>query len=236
MLGGVSRPSEQCQYRGSIMSLRKILVGAVAALGLAGAASSAAAATVQVSNVGTYGLNAVNVASQGNFSSGGLIFNSAFLVFCVDLQHSIGLGVQAPPLVYTEGFLTHDGNGNALTMAQSNRIGRIASYGRWLVATNSSDLTNKLSAVQAAIWAVEYNTSASFSGNRAYLNPLVNNLMAVQDNGQGYAKALIAHGPRQPGTQNMTTGGVPEPAAWALMISGFGLAGATLRRRRAFAA
>jgi len=27
-------------------------------------------------------------------------------------------------------------------------------------------------------------------------------------------------------------GGVPEPASWALMIAGFGLAGATLRRRR----
>ncbi len=31
-------------------------------------------------------------------------------------------------------------------------------------------------------------------------------------------------------------GGVPEPASWALMISGFGLAGASLRRRRAIAA
>lgn len=28
------------------------------------------------------------------------------------------------------------------------------------------------------------------------------------------------------------TGGVPEPATWAMMIAGFGLAGATLRRRR----
>lgn len=28
------------------------------------------------------------------------------------------------------------------------------------------------------------------------------------------------------------TGGVPEPATWALMIAGFGLAGAGLRRRR----
>lgn len=28
------------------------------------------------------------------------------------------------------------------------------------------------------------------------------------------------------------TGGVPEPATWAMMIMGFGLAGATLRRRR----
>jgi hypothetical protein len=29
-----------------------------------------------------------------------------------------------------------------------------------------------------------------------------------------------------------SVGGVPEPAAWALMISGFGLAGAALRRGR----
>jgi hypothetical protein len=28
-------------------------------------------------------------------------------------------------------------------------------------------------------------------------------------------------------------GAVPEPAAWALMIGGFGFAGATLRRRKA---
>ena len=27
------------------------------------------------------------------------------------------------------------------------------------------------------------------------------------------------------------TGGLPEPAAWSLMIAGFGLAGAALRRR-----
>jgi len=31
------------------------------------------------------------------------------------------------------------------------------------------------------------------------------------------------------------TGGVPEPASWALMIAGFGLAGATMRLRRASA-
>jgi hypothetical protein len=33
-----------------------------------------------------------------------------------------------------------------------------------------------------------------------------------------------------------STGGVPEPTTWALMIGGFGLAGAALRRRRAAAA
>ncbi|PZQ42179.1 MAG: hypothetical protein DI570_29865, partial [Phenylobacterium zucineum] len=29
------------------------------------------------------------------------------------------------------------------------------------------------------------------------------------------------------------TGAIPEPGTWALMIAGFGLAGAALRRRRA---
>lgn len=33
-----------------------------------------------------------------------------------------------------------------------------------------------------------------------------------------------------------TGGGVPEPATWALMITGFGMAGVALRRRRALAA
>ncbi|HEY3947479.1 PEPxxWA-CTERM sorting domain-containing protein [Phenylobacterium sp.] len=35
------------------------------------------------------------------------------------------------------------------------------------------------------------------------------------------------------GTGQSPAGGVPEPAAWALMLMGFGLAGAGLRRRRA---
>ena len=35
---------------------------------------------------------------------------------------------------------------------------------------------------------------------------------------------------------SFATGGVPEPASWALMISGFGVAGAMIRRRRAVAA
>ena len=37
-------------------------------------------------------------------------------------------------------------------------------------------------------------------------------------------------------TEGLGATAVPEPAAWALMIGGFGLAGATLRRRRALLA
>jgi len=38
------------------------------------------------------------------------------------------------------------------------------------------------------------------------------------------------------GEFKMISGGVPEPATWAMMITGFGLVGATLRRRRAVSA
>ena len=37
-------------------------------------------------------------------------------------------------------------------------------------------------------------------------------------------------------TYNSNSGAVPEPATWALMLGGFGLAGAALRRRRAASA
>ena len=36
--------------------------------------------------------------------------------------------------------------------------------------------------------------------------------------------------------ENSISSGAPEPASWALMLGGFGLAGAALRRRRAKAA
>jgi hypothetical protein len=44
----------------------------------------------------------------------------------------------------------------------------------------------------------------------------------------------ITFGSAVPGPD--TGGGVPEPATWAMMIAGFGMAGVALRRRRALAA
>lgn len=37
-------------------------------------------------------------------------------------------------------------------------------------------------------------------------------------------------------TVGVTSGAVPEPASWAMMIAGFGLAGTTMRRRQTMAA
>ncbi|THD61667.1 MAG: PEP-CTERM sorting domain-containing protein [Phenylobacterium sp.] len=50
----------------------------------------------------------------------------------------------------------------------------------------------------------------------------------VEDVGVPYVYS-VSNSPNLP---TAPTGGVPEPASWALMIAGFGLAGAGLRRRR----
>lgn len=69
---------------------------------------------------------------------------------------------------------------------------------------------------------------SSFSFTAAsdgFLVGVVNDVGAYNDNGaEGFTATLKAVTPGTPG-------GVPEPAAWGMMIGGFGLAGGMLRRR-----
>lgn len=60
-------------------------------------------------------------------------------------------------------------------------------------------------------------------------------LLILDENGAFSDRVTVANdGPSGGATitfQSGTNNGVPEPATWALMITGFGMAGATLRRR-----
>jgi len=82
-----------------------------------------------------------------------------------------------------------------------------------------------------------------------YVTPTFQNYLSRGVAGSGAAETFNGGGSWQQNYENMPSvavalydtsygsagGGVPEPASWALMIGGFGLAGATLRRRRAMA-
>jgi hypothetical protein len=69
--------------------------------------------------------------------------------------------------------------------------------------------------------------TTSFVATSDHTDVIFNNGTAPRSDGSGDNYA---------GLDNVRLTAVPEPAAWAMMIAGFGLAGATLRRRRGLAA
>ena len=162
---------------------------------------------------------------------------------------------------YQTGTLSQDSvgggsgtSGTSLTPTQIGEIGGLADFGRGLIAfanpttlAQSQTLSDELAAVQGAIWRIEYPSPDTFTGSRALdtlmdayvaaaprlaVHGAVTTLYAADGSSQGF---VIGSAPAHDAFLD-DLAAVPEPASWALMIAGFGLAGATLRRRRAHVA
>jgi len=231
---------------------KSILLGAAAAVALS-LASSASAATVVINSshvIGGYTTHISGGAPYPDVMEGPEAMNISIdggpaediIAFCVDLFH---LWSGAPPVqTYTTAPVTHDSNGTysgdgaVLSDLISGEIGYLTTIGQ-----TTSDV-ERLAGIQGAIWQIEYPTFTigsppSSSNASSYLNYYVGVATAwgaAHPNFQGHAAGIYSIGGSSLGfgvTQGFTTGGVPEPAAWTLMIGGFGLAGAALRRRRA---
>jgi hypothetical protein len=214
--------------------LRSLLVAATIALGGLGAASTASAANLLVTDVKVDSWNQVNFApNYGNLTSTAILFNDAFVVFCVDLQASVNVG-GSQSLNYEYRVLDKDGLGNTITQVNSNRIGQLATLGRAIFnAADDGHRSQNLTAIQAAIWTIEYGAPRATSTD-VYTDGKIAQYAGIAYsntfNGGGYARGLYSLD--DPRRQNMVIGEVPEPATWALMISGFGMAGVMLRRRQ----
>lgn len=164
--------------------------------------------------------------------------------YCFDLLHPIeaGFGYQAAHnYTYTSGSFSTDqstgpGTGNLLTANQIQRMSGLARLGASLFKSGASDLSARMPAIQAAIWNVEYNLTASNFSNpdalgyyntylaRSFSGASVPGLTATNAQGQiigGQQGQMLAAGT-----------GVPEPAAWGMLIVGFGAVGTMARRRR----
>ena len=233
-------------------SLRNLLFASAIAAG-ALVATSASATEIFINKVGYYSTQKVKITkglSSHDDIATGLVLDVNYGVgpslpvytlwgFCVDLFHEIdaGNGYQKPVnLQYHSGAVDNDSNGHALTVAQTSQIYGLANLGYQLVQSAASDLQNKLSGIQAAIWQIEYGTDGYSitpydAGVQAYMASYIT--LAPSLNGAG-AFGLYADDFK---TQGFVIG-VPEPATWAMMIVGFGLVGVTLRssRRRPVAA
>jgi hypothetical protein len=238
--------------------LRELFIGAVAATGAMALAASAQAGTVLISadhlastayttvlggtvdgqgfNINVYEAPDILTASFDNAPS------EQLLVFCVDIFHFFD-PANTPPVTYhtapltTDSSTTPSGTGRALTPLISGEIGYLAS----LYSTNMS--ADALAGIQGAIWLTEYNSlpgnSLTLTGGSvaqvAHFQQLGAQWAAAHPSNTTFAPAIYGNDPGT--TQGFVIGGaVPEPASWAMMIAGFGMAGAMVRRRRRIAA
>ena len=156
----------------------------------------------------------------------------SIVAWCVDLFHEVQTG-GGQTLQYELGTVTTDNalSPTTLSATQQTQIANLAAYGQSLIGT-AQGTTDNLTAVQLAIWSVEYPT---FSYTGASGAPVAATLQQGLS-GPGYDTGLLALS----GTQTFVTatGGVstvaatvPEPATLALLAGGLAMLGVTARRR-----
>lgn len=205
---------------------------------------AAAVETIFLRNGGLYAPGVVAIKGPGikgdyyasavkfTVNDGSTAKNPSYTVwgFCIDLYHSINVGVNAQKtLNYKYHFeeLETDANGTALSSDQLALINGLAVFGFELIRTGDPQLADKLAAVQAAIWQTEY-PGVAFTPKNAQVAAYMNQFLVMAPKKAGPVRVMYAHNYK---TQGFITSPVPEPGVWALMIVGFGGVGLALRRR-----
>jgi hypothetical protein len=218
----------------------------VAILPLLGVGTAASAALLDVTGVNVESYNTLNVNGSTDIASAIELTvqgdPNPLWVWCVDLDHNVYIQGYNPPLVYMTGQVTTDstgsqsGTGNPLTQKVSGEIQTLAEIGTSLANSASPD-AEKLTAIQGAIWEIEYNfTPAQVTGTADENNDIASYIAYAQTHvASGYAQAVYPVGADGQGfgyTQGFATG-VPEPTVWAMLILGFAHLGVSLRCRAA---
>ena len=152
-----------------------------------------------------------------------LTLNGAIPWFCVSPDLDIATGNQN--YVYSLSAITVANSAaiteHTLTAAQIGEVGALIDKGVADIRANASG--SEIAADASAIWSVEGSTVTADSAATGAL--------ILQDvswaSGRSASFVLMTN---TDGVQNV--GGVPEPAAWVLMMIGVGGIGAIARRRR----
>jgi hypothetical protein len=208
------------------------------------AVNSAQATTYYVTNVTLD--NGFNVSMNGGgYQLAGAIgltiqgHPNTLWVWCVDFYHDIYLGPQNPALPYIASPVTNDStgaqSGTGKTLANTpipGEIATLADIGTGIANANGNP--NDLSAIQGAIWSIEYGLPVT-SGNAADDALIANYIAFAQQHpqdGDPYGFYPVGAGGQGFGTTQGFSLGVPEPATWAMMLAGFGMIGFAARRRQ----
>jgi hypothetical protein len=151
--------------------------------------------------------------------------------FCVDIWHPMVLG--PADLTYRRQALTTDssgllsGTGTALSIVQIGEIGGLVNVGETLIGHPDANIAIDLAGIQAAIWSIE-DPAVTIAGDSE-----------LNDRISYYETFAAAHPSTRFSTFYDVAGesqgvaiAAPEPAAWSLMLLGFGGLGAAIRMGR----
>jgi hypothetical protein len=178
-------------------------VAVLGALGMAGIASSASAATIV--NVGTLPpANPYFYLTSGTPTSPTITAN-------------FGATISGASTTFDDIF--------QFTIPQDGK-------GSGSLSTSFSSPMNQLTIGQVLVNGISYALTSSSGGQSLTVSgiPILNGVMnTIEVKGTNSASAVAA---TYTGTATFAAGAVPEPASWAMMIGGFGLIGAAMRRRR----
>ena len=185
--------------------------------------------------IGRFQLNGIDLAN-GNAPV-------SYLTYCVDIMHYLGNGTfdVVPLSSATSLDLTK----------QSQLLTLLTNTANLITGANSAQMNKNISAgVQMAVWEIAFEQGDSgynlYGANQGNFY-VTNANSSAQALGQGYLNNLFGANAWKatPGysLETLTAKGnqqqlflvqsaVPEPAAWALMIAGFGMVGGVLRRQR----
>lgn len=175
---------------------------------------------------------------------------SDFLAFCIEPQQII---TQGQSITYNVVPLSQAANNvGGIGAVKAGQIREL--FGRFGTANVLGTMTSTTAAaLQVAVWEISRETAGNplnLSSGNVFFNPSSNS--AAFNLAQGWLNQIDGTGPKAwnlvalqngimgnagNGTQDLVAfGAVPEPASWAMLITGFGLTGASLRRRRIKAA
>ena len=148
-------------------------------------------------------------------------------VFCVDLFHDINIGGHSPIPYVTGPVLTNSsgsqsGTGNSLSVLQEGAIQTLVDVGFEDYAKSVANLGDKLTALQGAIWAIEYGAAVT-SGNADIQSLILSDISFGDSHPASFSLGLYPVGEGQGfgTTQGFVTAGVPEASTWAMMMLGF---------------
>ena len=177
---------------------------------------------------------ALHVVDSGTSPSGGVLPGGSIFTSYVGIwDPSTIAGLTTPQQLFSSLFYAACGTPGVLGVGSNNGVltGGEASFTATTAACGAGSLT--LSPGQSVLVVVglqlPVNRGGFVDASHSFITRLGDNLAPEQ-------KDAISTSLQSAISQGAVVTGVPEPAGWAMLIAGFGLTGAAMRRRRAVAA